>query len=69
MLHVLQTHTGSNFMLEGANMNSTAPRSTENNMQALFIVYFYSDFVSLIKGMWNSWKIQCLKLACAEDGA
>lgn len=56
-------------MLEGANMNSTAPRSTENNMQALFIVYFYSDFVSLIKGMWNSWKIQCLKLACAEDGA
>lgn len=51
MLDVLQMHTGSNFMLEGANMNSTAPRSTENNKQALFIVYFYSDFVSLIKGM------------------
>ena len=49
MLDAPQRHSRSNFMLEGANMNSTAPRSTDNNMQVLFIIY--SDFVSLTKGM------------------
>jgi len=53
-------------MLEGANMNSTAPRSTDNNMQVLFIIY--SDFVSLTKGMWNSWKIQFLSVPVLRMG-
>lgn len=50
-------------MLEEAKMNSTPPRSTENNVQVLVIIYFHSDFVLLIKTMWNTWKTQCLKLA------
>lgn len=50
-------------MLEGTKMNTTPPRSPENNVQVLFIIYFHSDFILLVKAMWNSWKIQCLKLA------